>query len=166
MGGIPSRTGTVTGDRRSAPVFRSADCPYPQRVASLTRLEKFHAGRAGAAAASWDNSRSAEKTSRPRTGERASPFEHRCGRGRPHSAVNSCRRRGDETHFKSGVFSQSLLTSSPTISATSAFNRSAAVSRRPAAAMSAYRAVLNLPNASSPAKLLRLIPLRDTVALR
>ena len=43
--------------------FGGADCPNPQRVASQTRLGKSHAPRFGAAAASWDNSRSGQ--SRP-----------------------------------------------------------------------------------------------------
>jgi hypothetical protein len=73
-----------------------------------------------------------------------------------------CRRRGDESQLKKvklGPRYLRLLTSSPTNSAAPARFRSAAVSRRPAAATSVCRAALYFSDTSCMAKLLRLIPL-------
>ena len=54
----------------STAFFWSADCPNPQRVASQTRLEQSPAPRFGAAAASWDNSRSGQMRTRPNISRR------------------------------------------------------------------------------------------------
>ena len=126
------------GGQSLPPAGRSADCPRPQRVARPGRLENIPArpvwrcrcelgqlacrrqGRDRRAAPLLAEGHQCPALSRPPPDR--SPFRRpmRGLRQREHrnamSLPNQGRRRGDETHFKSGlpVFSQRLLTSSPT----------------------------------------------------